>query len=182
MILTLSLSVGAQYRNVSLPQSPKQSHYRDYQTQNCGFWWGADLEGGSSAMMNNKNMQYAQADLSAGYRLSQYIRLGVGVGCRYYANNAEVRNTDSKFSIPIFATARGNFISAYDRDGVPFWAFNIGGITQEGFYMSPTIGYNFGGLRNTFNIGINYTLSCFENSHHKDKAYSYFGIRLGYEF
>ena len=178
----LTVSVFAQYRNVTLPEKPKQPGYRDYDNQQSGFWCAIEGEGASSVMASSRNMQFAALSFTGGYRLSQYLRLGAGLGCRYYVNNANVRNTDNKFGIPIYANARGNFISASDRDGVPFWSLNISGITHEGFFASPTIGYSFGGLRNNFLVGITYCITSFKNSSKTNMGYSYFGIKLGYEF
>ena len=182
LVTLMALTVNAQYRDVKLPETPKHTNYKTYEKENSGFWCGIDVEGGSSVMEQKTNMQYANLSWTGGYRFSEFLRLGAGLGARYYVHNANVRNTDSKFGIPIFANLRGNFISAYDRDGVPFWSFNIGGITHEGFFVSPTFGYSFGGLRHNFQIGISYTIVCFKNSSEKNAAYSYFGLRLGYEF
>lgn len=99
-----------------------------------------------------------------------------------YVHNAQVRDTDNKFGVPIFANARGNFMATYDRDGVPFWSVNIGGMTNEGFFVNPTVGYSFGGLRNNFQIGLSYSLNCFRDYTKKNTAYSYVGLKLGYEF
>lgn len=182
VLFFFSLSALAQNRDIKLPQAPKSNNYRDYETQDKGFWCGIDVEGGSSVMEEKPNMQYAGFSFSGGYRVNEFLRVGAGLGLRCYVHNAYVRDTHGRLGIPIFASAKGNFISAYDRDGVPFWSFNVGGITQEGFFASPTLGYSFGGLRHTFQIGINYTVSCFRNSEKSNVAYSYFGIRLGYEF
>jgi len=181
-LLSATLAAEAQYRDVKLPDAPKQTNYRNYEKENSGFWYGIDLEGGSSVMATNTNMQFVNAYGTGGYRLNEYLRLGVGFGVRYYVNNAYVRDTDNKFGIPIFANARGNIISAYDRDGVPFWSLNIGGITNEGFFVSPTLGYSFGGLRNNFLIGLSYTIVSFKNCDKVNTAYSYIGLKLGYEF
>lgn len=177
-----TVAVNAQYRDVNLPDVPKQTNYRNYEKENSGFWFSADIEGGSSVMANYPNIQYAGFALTGGYRLNEFFRFGAGLGLRYYIHNACVRNTNNKFGIPIFANVRGNFISAYDRDGVPFWSFNVGGITHEGFFASPTLGYSFGGLRNNFQIGISYTITCFKNNYLTNTAYSYFSLKLGYEF
>jgi len=182
LLLTMTVSAEAQYRDVKLPDAPKHSNYRNYETENTGFWFAIDAEGGSSVMVNSTNMQYVSALWTGGYRLSEYLRIGAGLGVRYYVNNADVRDTDNQFGIPIFANVRGNFISSYDRDGVPFWSINIGGITNEGFFASPTLGYSFGGLRNNFLIGISYTITSFKNYNKKDMAYSFVGLKLGYEF
>ena len=84
--------------------------------------------------------------------------------------------------MPLFVNVRGNIVSASERDGVPFWSLNVGGITSEGFFASPTIGYSFGGLRNNFLIGLSYTVSSFKDKKKEDVVYSYFGLKLGYEF
>lgn len=182
LMLIIAIVVKAQYREVSLPDAPKQSNYKSYEFEDKGFWFAVEGGGGSSVMANHTNIQYINATWTGGYRLNEYIRFGAGLGVRYYVNNAYVRNTNNKFGVPIFANIRGNFISAYDRDGVPFWSLNIGGITNEGFFASPTIGYSFGGIRNNFLIGISYYIVNFEDFNKDDMIYSYFGLKIGYEF
>ena len=178
-----TLTANAQYRDVKLPEKPKQTGYRDYNNQDNGFWFAVEAEGGCSAMTHSPNMPYASATLTGGYRVSEFLRAGVGFGARVYFNHYEVRgDADSRYGVPVFANVRGNFISAADRDGVPFWSVNVGGITNEGFFASPTIGYSFGGLRNNFLIGVSYTLSTFRDCDKKSQAYSSFGLKLGYEF
>lgn len=177
-----TMSLYAQYRDVRLPEKPKLPGYKDYSTEQSGFWYALEAEGGSSIMADCTNMQYAAATVSGGYRISEFLRVGAGLGTKFYFNKGWVRGTDNKFGVPIFANVRGNFISAYDRDGVPFWSLNIGGITKEGFFASPTIGYSFGGLRNNFLIGISYTITNFTDYREKNMAYSYFGLKIGYEF
>ncbi len=182
LAFTLSIVANAQYRDVKMPDAPKHTNYRNYSAENSGFWCAVEAEGGSSVMVQSTNMQYVGATWTGGYRVNEFLRIGAGLGVRYYVNNADVRDTDNKFGVPIFANVRGNFISAYDRNSVPFWSVNIGGITNEGFFASPTVGYSFGGLRNNFQIGINYTITSFKNCTKENTAYSYFGLKLGYEF
>lgn len=182
LVLAVITSVKAQYREVTVPDKPFQKGYRNYEREDAGFWCATEVDCGSSIMIHSLNIQYVGLSFTGGYRISEYLRIGIGIGGRAYVNNADVRDTDNRFGIPIFANVRGNFISAYDRDGVPFWSLNIGGITQEGFFASPTIGYSFGGLRNNFLIGLSYTITSFKNCSKTDMAYSYFGLKLGYEF
>ncbi len=182
VLLLLAIAATAQYREVKLPEKPKQGNYKDYSTAKSGFWGGIDVGGGSSVMAEQPNMQYVGVSVAGGYRLNEFLRMGVGVGARIYVHNHLVRNTTNRVGIPIFANVRGNFISAYDRDGVPFWSLNIGGITKEGFFASPTVGYSFGGLRHNFQIGVSYTISRFKNSTNTGVTYSYFGLKLGYEY
>lgn len=182
LAFTLSIVANAQYRDVKMPNAPKQTNYKNYDAENSSFWCALEAEGGSSIMVHSPNMQYVGATWTGGYRINEFLRVGAGLGVRYYVNHADVRNTDNKFGVPIFANVRGNFISAYDRDGVPFWSVNIGGITNEGFFASPAVGYSFGGLRNNFQISISYTITSFKNCAEENTAYSYFGLKLGYEF
>ena len=172
----------AQYREVRTLQQPKETNYRDYTSQEQGFWYAVEAEGGSSIMVHKTNMQYVNLTFTGGYRINEYLRVGAGFGGRMYVNNASVRNSNSKFGIPIFANIRGNIISAKDRDGVPFWSVNVGGITNDGAFFSPTIGYSFGGLRNNFQVGVSYTLSNLKDNTGVRQNYSYFGLKLGYEF
>lgn len=182
LMALLPLASHAQYRDVKMPQQPKQSNYRDYTSEDKGFWYAIEAEGGSTIIEHSRNMQYVNLTFTGGYRLCEYLRLGAGFGGRMYVNNAEVRNTGSKYGIPVFANLRGNIVSAQDRDGVPFWSVNVGGITKEGFYFNPTIGYSFGGLRNNFIIGLSYTLSSYKDKVEANRTYCGFGLKLGYEF
>ena len=182
LMLSATFIVNAQYRSVKLPDAPKQTKYKIYEMENSGFWCAADAELGSSIMKHNTNMQYTNIALTGGYRFNEFLRLGAGFGIRYYMHNAGVRNSSDKFGFPIFVNVRGKFISAYDRNGAPFWSFNFGGITHEGVFASPTLGYGFGGLRNNFQIGISYTIANFKNYNKSNKVYSYLGLKIGYEF
>jgi hypothetical protein len=182
LALSLTMSVSAQYRDVKLPEKPKQRPYEDIERQDAGVWFAIELDGGSSIMSEKTNTQYVNLAGIVGYRVSEYLRFGAGVGGRMYVHNAWVRGTNNKFGVPIFANVRGNFLPTYDRDGVPFWSLNVGGITNEGFFFSPTIGCSFGGWRNNFQIGITYTLSNFKYDDGSKVAYSFFGLKLVYEF
>lgn len=182
LLAVCTCTIQAQQREVKLPPKPQQHGYRDYSTQDKGFWCAVEVDGGSSIMVGSRNMQYVNLTYTAGYRLNEYLRVGAGLGGRVYVNNEEVRNSSSRFCMPLYANLRGNFISSQERDGVPFWSVSVGGITQEGFFASPAVGYSFGGLRHNFQIGISYTVSSLENYQKKNKTFSYFGLRLGYEF
>lgn len=172
----------AQYRDVKLPQEPTQSPYRDLSMSDTGFWGSVELEGGSSLQQKTSNLQYVNLTLAGGYRFSQYLRAGVGFGGRMYVNNASYRQNTNNVVIPIFITARGNFLDAYIQDGVPFWSASVGTNIDEGLFVSPTLGWSFGGPRNNFLIGLSYTISSFKNYEGFQKTYNYLGVKLGYEF
>lgn len=180
-LLVFTMPMLAQYRQVNLPKKNRQSNYKEIITENTGFWCAFETEGGSSIMETKTNMQFVNLSFTGGYRFNEYLRIGLGLGGRMYVNNADVRNTNSKFGIPLYVNLRGNFVSAYDRDGVPFWSLNLGGITREGLFLNPTIGYSFGGLRNNFYLGLSYTLTDFKDFTKSKQKYSYFGLKIGYE-
>ncbi len=182
LIALMALPIMAQHRDVKLPERPHQTGYRDYETQEHGFWFSFEADGGSTIMEHRRNIQFVDATFTGGYRINEYLRAGIGFGGRMYVNNASVRYNDSKFGVPIFANVRGNFVSAYDRDGVPFWSLRVGGIVKEGAYFSPSVGYSFGGLRNNFQIGIAYVLTNPKVADGTRKTTSSFSLRLGYEF
>ena len=80
--IVVSAGAYAQYRDVKLPEQPKQKGYRDYSTEDAGFWFAVEAEGGSSIMEHKKNMQYTNLLVTGGYRLNEYLRAGVGFGGR----------------------------------------------------------------------------------------------------
>lgn len=182
LLAIVGLPALAQHREVKLPEKPQNTGYRDYQTEEQGFWFSFEADGGSTIMEHRRNMQYVDATFTGGYRLNEFLRAGVGFGGRMYVNNADVRQNNSKFGVPVFVSARGNFISAADRDGVPFWAVRIGDIVKEGVYFSPAVGYSFGGERNNFQISLAYVLTNPKISDGSRQITSSFGLRLGYEF
>lgn len=181
-VMLLAVGADAQNDGVRLPQRPKTSGYKDYSSEQKGFWCSVELDAGSSVRFNGKNIQQAQVTYTAGYRFCEYLRVGLGFGGRYYFNNADVRGTDVDWSFPIYANVRGNIISQDNRTAVPFWSFNIGGVVRDGFYMSPTIGYRFGEQRNSFIIGLSYSLENLYVAPGKREAENFVLLKLGYEF
>jgi len=171
----------SQSTKVILPQRPQSRPYTHYTMKDDGVWFAAEAEGASS-IMGTTNMQFAALTFTAGYRFSEFLRIGAGLGARAYVHNADYRRANTICQVPLFVNVRGNFISKQFRAAAPYWSLNIGGVTREGFFLNPTIGYSFGGLRNNFLVGLSYTLSAFEDYKKHDRTYSYFGLKLGYEF
>lgn len=171
----------SQYRQVTLPEKPTRTGYKDLNSKDNGFWCAVDADGGSS-LNGRSNLLYTGLLFTGGYRVNEYLRIGAGFGLRAYISNNEVRKSDSPLAIPLFVNARGNILSAMDREAVPFWSVNIGGAVGDGFLLNPTLGYSFGGLRHNFLVGLSYTLSSFTDYMNAKRTYSYLGIKLGYEF
>lgn len=84
LFVLLALPSFGQYRDVRIPEQPKGSNYRDYTSQEKGFWCAIETEGGSSIMEHKTNMQYVNLTFTGGYRINEFLRLGVGFGGRMY--------------------------------------------------------------------------------------------------
>lgn len=186
IILTLAAVFTFGYasaQDVRLPEKPKTANYKDYSTEQTGFWCAAEVDAGSTVKFKGKNAQMASATYTGGYMFNEYLKAGVGFGVKYYFNNSEaLRNTDIKWSFPIFANVRGNIISQDNRGAVPFWSFSAGGAIRDGFFFSPTIGYRFGETRSSWLVGISYTFSEIPSYPDYDKTTNAFTLKLGYEF
>ena len=86
--------------------------------------------------------------------------MGAGLGAKYYFNhNSRRRGTANSCTFPLFFNARGNFLSQADRSMVPYWSVNVGGVVGDGFFLSPTIGLRFGEQRNSWLLGLSYSLN-----------------------
>lgn len=92
LFVLLALPSFGQYRDVRMPEQPKGSNYRDYTSQEQGFWCAVETEGGSSIMEHKTNMQYVNLTFTGGYRINEFLRLGVGFGGRMYVNNNTALN------------------------------------------------------------------------------------------
>lgn len=172
----------SQTNDIILPQQPKIHNRTESGIKDFKYWIAGEVEGASSVMEKKPNMQFATATVTFGYYVNEYFRVGLGFGGRVYVHNAEFRSTDRKFCFPIYANLRGTFLCKHYRKAAPYWSLNVGGVTDEGFFVNPTFGYSFGGLRNNFLLGISYTLNRFKDASYTHKTYSYLGIKLGYEF
>ena len=98
----------------------------------------------------NSNFGYTEIDAVAGYRFNEYVRVGLGLGARYYFDNNKVRSTLSEWAFPIFLNVRGNFIPTRYRDVVPYYSFDIGVTVRDGFMLRPTVGLRVGRERSAW--------------------------------
>ncbi len=123
----------------------------------------------------------------AGYRFNEYVRVGLGLGARYYFDNNKVRSTLSEWAFPIFLNIRGNFIPTRYRDVVPYYSFDIGGTVRDGFMLRPTVGLRVGLERSAFLVGLGYVgqdLSTYsrDNLRKTRRFVNFITLKLGYEF
>lgn len=162
ILLGISACTYGQNNNVILPEKPNRSKYVDYSTKESGFWCVAQI--GASY---GDTASFAQLDIIGGYRFSEFLRIGFGVSPRMGLK-----------SIPVYFDARGNIISQVDRMHSFYWNADLGYAIDDGIYLSPGLGMQFGGIRNNFLVGVNYTMQGFKTVGVKH----FVGVRIGYEF
>lgn len=173
-----------------IPQEKNSNVYREYSEYDKGFWCAIELQGGTSCHHKRDNVGMLELDFVGGYRFNEYLRVGLGVGSRYYFNNNDLRYTSVKWAYPVYLNVRGNFIPGEHRTVVPYYSFDIGGAAKDGFLFRPTIGVRFGEKRSAFLLGLSYlgqSLKSFkvneDNTVSPDRIYSSFiTLKVGYEF
>lgn len=106
--------------------------YKDYSELNKGFWFSAEIGEALSCNITGGNYSFTEFDVVVGYRFSEYARLGVGVGVRYYNNNSH-RFSNISWGMPLFATLRGNIIPSEYRNLVPYYSIDVGSSIRDGF-------------------------------------------------
>lgn len=178
--LVMMAGVSAQTR---MPEIGTDSSQKSYSEMNTGFWISADAEGGVSLRISHKNSAIAGLNISGGYRFSEFLKVGIGFGGRYYFDNNALRYNDFEMSFPVYATVRGNFISGEHRTVVPYYSFDLGGAIRDGFMVRPTVGIRVGEFtRNAFLVGLTYTGQQLRLPDYKKEMVSFLSLRLGYEF
>lgn len=169
--------------NIKLPERPKnRTNYTDYSVKVTGYWTAVELNGGSTTMFNRKNIQPIEIRWINGYRFNEFLKAGIGVGGKYFINNDKVRSSSIPWTFPVFLDLRGNIISQQDRGAVPYWSLDAGAEIRGGFYFSPTLGYRIGEPRNSFLIGITYSLSTQDTWKKDNENIHSVSLKLGYEF
>ena len=172
-------------QSVLLPQEAKNPSFRDYSLEQSGFWCSVEGTVASSFIFDRRNLQRAIIAFTCGYRFNEYLRVGVGMGGNCYFNgNKKVRGDYNMFTMPVFLDFRGNILSQEVRELVPYWSLDVGANFGEGFFVSPTIGMRIGQRRNSFLLGLNYTLGEMKTPFRDlyPSNIHYIGLRLGYEF
>lgn len=149
---------------------------------NKGYWCSLEVNGGSTLMESHNNIALVNAEFTSGYRFSQWLKVGAGIGVTYYPNNKNVRNTNKHLSMPLFINARGNILSEEIRSTLPYWSVNLGTSIPDGFFFTPTVGLRIGEKRSAFLIGISYTLRHLKTASGNMSNYSGAMAKIGYEF
>lgn len=183
-----SVAALAQINQVTrLPQVGAPEKQADYTSAGSGFWMAAEASAAYSCRLFNSNFGYTEIDAVAGYRFNEYVRVGLGLGARYYFDNNKVRSTLSEWAFPIFLNVRGNFIPTRYRDVVPYYSFDIGVTVRDGFMLRPTVGLRVGRERSAFLVGLGYVgqdLSTYsrDNLRKTRRFVNFITLKLGYEF
>lgn len=196
MILTAVAALGmlvcsAQENQIKrLPDVNTRYEQKEYTENSTGFWAAVEASGAYSCRLFHSNFALAEVDAVFGYRFNDYVRVGIGVGGRYYFDNDKVRYTRSEWAFPLYANVRGNFMPTQYRNVVPYYSVDLGGTIRDGMMLRPTLGLRFGQERSAFLLGLGYlgqdlkSFACTEKGEIKSKRkfVSFITLKIGYEF
>lgn len=178
--ILLAYSGIAQERIIKMPDYPKKD--MNIAELNKGYWCSIEINSGATLMEGHKNLALVNAEFTNGYRFSEWLKLGAGIGVTYYVNNNNVRTTSNHLSMPLFINARGNILTESIRSILPYWSVNIGTSLPDGFFFTPTVGIRVGEPRSAFLIGLSYSLRHLKTCPNCIDNYSGAMIKVGYEF
>lgn len=140
--------------------NPAASVPTDYNANESGFWCAVDLMGGYTFRGDAGGAENAvpvEFDAVGGYRFNEYLKVGLGLGARYYINSNHLRYRSMEWAMPLFVNLRGNFIPLQERRVTPFWSMDAGVAFGDGFMARPTIGLRFGDFRRSaFTLALGY--------------------------
>lgn len=192
LLLALVVAVGAlqmsgqenQIKRIpGVGSDPNQSQYTTYER---GVWLAAEVLGGYSCHFSSHNMAVAEVDMTVGYRINEFFKLGVGTGVRRHAWQHDLRSGNLAWGMPIFATVRGNLMPGLYRRTVPYYGIEVGGSIKDGFMIRPSVGVRIGEPRQAFTLALSYMgqdIKSYSESREKSYRYtSFVCLRLGYEF
>lgn len=183
-------------RQVVMPTEQDQgtikAEHREYSKLSQGFWFSVEGAGGYSLNLSDNvdNAAMAEVALYGGYRFNEYVRVGIGLGARYYFSSGNLRNRSHNWGIPVMFNVRGNFIPQDYRTVIPYYSLDLGCSVTDGFMFRPTIGVRFGERRSAFLLGLSYMMQNMqgwemgmdEKKMDKTRSVSFLLLKLGYEF
>ncbi|MCM1370108.1 MAG: hypothetical protein NC204_07015 [Candidatus Amulumruptor caecigallinarius] len=161
---------------------------------NTGFWIAAEAAGAYTLRTHSPEFALAEIDVTAGWRFNDFLRVGVGIGGRWYSKTEnEIRRADHHWSMPIYANIRGNMMRGEYRTVVPYYSFDIGGSCSDGFMLRPSVGIRVGQPRKAFTIALSYTLQQMRgwkvegdipniSIAKTNRMISFLGLRMGFEY
>ncbi|MCQ2351539.1 MAG: hypothetical protein MJ003_06155 [Paludibacteraceae bacterium] len=148
---------------IVMPETPKRPKYVDYETAKKGYWTAVEIWGGGAVDFGGKpNMCNIDVHWINGYRFNEWIRIGVGLGFRYYLGDLNYQiggnsypepisgkygwekpgkpndtQGGSQWALPLYLDLRGNIMSMATRMCVPYWSFDAG-YTFSGNFVNQT--------------------------------------------
>lgn len=155
----------------------------DYQDMDRGFFATGEVSGAVTVEPHRSAIGFTELDAIGGYRFSEFLRAGIGIGARSYFSHP-----DHTWALPLFVDLRGNFIPTRYRDVVPFWSFDIGTTFPDGFMFRPTVGIRVGQQRSAFTASFGYLGQTLRTGREPEsrnalrRYYSFLTLKLGYEF
>lgn len=157
----------------------------DYSDLSKGFFMAGEVSGGIAVNSGANNLSFTELSATGGYRFSEYLRVGIGIGARYYIDNKNVRYMSHDWGLPLFVNVRGNFIPTVYRNVVPFWSMDLGTSFPDGVMVRPTVGIRVGQERSAFVASIGYMGQNIRTRFYPGKDHnfkSFITLKLGYEF
>lgn len=170
------------YRAPKLPKTGADPDLKDMADNETGFWCSAQLGASYTVMLGHHNSPWTEVDFSGGYRFNQFLKVGVGLGFRYYCDNSGLRDNKFSVSFPLYLTVRGNILRETYRTVTPYYSFDLGGAIRDGFMWRPSFGIRVGQSRSAFLVGVAYTGQSLRYYTGKNKYVSSLGLSVGYEF
>ncbi len=170
------------YKAPKMPKvgiDPDLKDMADYET---GFWCSAQLNAGYTVMLDHHNSPWTEVDFSGGYRFNQFLKIGLGLGCRYYCDNSRLRHKDIRVAFPLYVTVMGNILRDTYRTVTPYYSFDIGGAICDGFMWRPSLGIRVGQSRSAFLVALVYTGQSLRYITGNKNYVSSLGLSVGYEF
>lgn len=165
-----------------MPKQPKRAKYTKYTEQETKYWYSAEASSGISLIYSERNIGLAQFNVTNGYRFNEYLKVGLGIGFRYYIVNGRQRKSSNPWVFPIYLDVRGNFQSQEVRRIVPYWSLDTGATIRDGFFVSPTLGLRFGGKRSNILLGVSYTGQSMDTKDKHNDFLNFVSVKMGYEF
>lgn len=184
MLLAANIALAQQVgtREVRMPQEGATDvvtkSYTDYRQ---GFFCAVQAST-AYTLDNHCNIGFTAVEAIGGYRFDDYLRVGVGLGARYYYDTAGKRNCTHDWGMPLFLDLRGNFIPNGYRDVVPFWSMDLGTTFPDGVMVRPAIGLRIGQPRSAFIVSLGYIGQNMRVYDGQKKFKSGINLSLGYEF
>lgn len=172
----------AQERVIKMPTEQASRSLNIAEVQH-GFWCALEGGGGYTLMEGRRNVGLVETSFIGGYRFSEFLKAGIGIGALWYPNNNTVRDRDTHLAMPVFLNFRGNILTEQIRMVVPYWSANIGTALADGFFFTPQVGLRLGESRSAFTLSIGYTLRHLYTTPESDISnYSGAVMIIGYEF